>query len=185
MRRSSGAQGAHATAPPGAAAAARNGGAAASTSGGAPDTAAARKQQFLREWGAEYGYGGAIDELYRREIGGRLPSGEHYLDYTGSALYCRTPLQAAFNDLQVRRCRPVARSRCAAPADHLRLNVCRSLERVKRTDRSVARKRRRCALGVARGPAASAAPYAGVHDARRASRSTSSATRTQSTRRAA
>ena len=60
------------------------------------------KAQFLQQWGHQYGYQGAIDALYAREIGMRLPPGQHYLDYTGSALYCRTPLQAAFEDLQAR-----------------------------------------------------------------------------------
>ena len=60
------------------------------------------KAQFLQQWGHQYGYQGAIDALYAREIGMRLPPGQHYLDYTGSSLYCRTPLQAAFEDLQAR-----------------------------------------------------------------------------------
>lgn len=64
---------------------------------------ATRKAKFLARWGEKYGYGGKIDELYRSEVGCRLQDHQHYLDYTGSALYCRTPLQAAFNDLQVGR----------------------------------------------------------------------------------
>ena len=64
--------------------------------------AAAAKRDFLDRWGADYGYGGRIDELYDQEIGSRLPEGQHYLDYTGSALYCRSAIQAAFDDLQVR-----------------------------------------------------------------------------------
>jgi hypothetical protein len=61
------------------------------------------KAQFLKRWGRAYGYGGRIDELYEKEIGSRLPAGQHYLDYTGSALYCRTPLRTALDDLQARR----------------------------------------------------------------------------------
>ena len=59
------------------------------------------KQQFLQQWGQQYGYSGQVDNLYARELGMRLPPDQHYLDYTGSGLYCRTPLQAAFDDLQV------------------------------------------------------------------------------------
>lgn len=98
-------------------AAARNGSGAPSTSAPA-GTAAERKQRFLREWGDEYGYGGAIDELYRSEVGCRLPEDQHYLDYTGSALYCRTPLQAAFNDLQARPAPPAFPLRAALRASY-------------------------------------------------------------------
>jgi hypothetical protein len=55
----------------------------------------------LREWAASYGYGGRIDKLYRDEIGRRMAENEHYLDYTGSSLYCSSVLKAVFDDLQV------------------------------------------------------------------------------------
>jgi hypothetical protein len=90
-----------------------NGSVASSAAGfkGAPLSRAERKAAFLAQWGGKYGYGGRIDELYRSEIGCRLPEDQHFLDYTGSALYCRTPLQAAFNDLQVRCFKYVRRLR--------------------------------------------------------------------------
>jgi hypothetical protein len=39
--------------------------------------------------------------LYAKEIGIRLPPNEHYMDYTGSSLYCTSILKAVFDDLQV------------------------------------------------------------------------------------
>lgn len=81
-----------------------------------PLSQAERKAAFLAQWGKKYGYGGRIDELYRNEIGCRLPDNQHYLDYTGSALYCRTPLQAAFNDLQVQSFQTMhEQSQCSFP----------------------------------------------------------------------
>lgn len=43
----------------------------------------AAKQQFLRQYGAQYGYGGWLDQHYQQEIGYRLGPNKHYLDYTG------------------------------------------------------------------------------------------------------
>ena len=39
--------------------------------------------------------------LYRDEIGRRMAENEHYLDYTGSSLYCSSTLKTIFDDLQV------------------------------------------------------------------------------------
>eukprot|EP00892_Ulva_mutabilis_P009776 jgi/Ulvmu1/7170/UM034_0078.1 len=61
---------------------------------------AAAKAAFLEQWGGEYGYGGRVDQLYRDEVGCRMKPHEHYLDYTGSALYCSSALQCIFEDLQ-------------------------------------------------------------------------------------
>lgn len=62
---------------------------------------AAAKASFLEEWKDEYGYGGRIDQLYRDEVGCRMKPNEHYLDYTGSALYCSSALHCIFEELQV------------------------------------------------------------------------------------
>lgn len=62
---------------------------------------AVAKAEFLQRWGTSYGYGGRIDSLYSNEIGRRMPANQHYLDYTGSALYCHSVLQSIFHDLQV------------------------------------------------------------------------------------
>lgn len=62
---------------------------------------AAAKAAFLAQWKDEYGYGGRIDQLYRDEVGCRMKPNEHYLDYTGSALYCSSALNCIFEDLQV------------------------------------------------------------------------------------
>lgn len=59
------------------------------------------KAEFLKEWGDSYGYGGRIDKIYRDEIGRRMAVNEHYLDYTGSSLYCSSVLSSIFDDLQV------------------------------------------------------------------------------------
>jgi molybdenum cofactor sulfurtransferase len=37
---------------------------------------------------------------YPDEVGSRLKPNEHYLDYTGSSLYCNSQLQAAFEELK-------------------------------------------------------------------------------------
>lgn len=58
------------------------------------------KSMFLTRYRREYGYEGRIDDMYAREIGVRLPPGHHYLDYTGSSLYCNSTLQAAVAELQ-------------------------------------------------------------------------------------
>jgi hypothetical protein len=63
---------------------------------------AAAKAAFLAQWGAGYGYGGRIDELYHREVGARMPPHHHYLDYTGSSLYANSVLASVFIDLRVR-----------------------------------------------------------------------------------
>lgn len=39
--------------------------------------------------------------MYRDEIGRRMAENEHYLDYTGSSLYCSSTLKTIFDDLQV------------------------------------------------------------------------------------
>jgi hypothetical protein len=67
---------------------------------------AVAKAQFLQQWGNAYGYGGRIDRLYAEEVGRRMPPHEHYLDYTGSSLYCNSVLQNVFQDLQVRTAAP-------------------------------------------------------------------------------
>lgn len=59
------------------------------------------KAEFLKKWAPSYGYGGKIDMLYRDEIGRRMAENEHYLDYTGSSLYCSSTLKTIFDDLQV------------------------------------------------------------------------------------
>lgn len=61
------------------------------------------KRAFLAQWGRDYGYGGRIDALYEREVAPRMAPHEHYLDYTGSSLYCSSVLENVFDDLQVRR----------------------------------------------------------------------------------
>lgn len=66
---------------------------------GGPSMAEA-KAAFLAEWGELYGYGGRIDHLYQTEIACRMQPHEHYLDYTGSSLYCKSAVQAAFDELQ-------------------------------------------------------------------------------------
>lgn len=68
---------------------------------GPADSMAVAKAAFLEQWKEEYGYGGRIDQLYRDEVGCRMKPHEHYLDYTGSSLYCSSALQCVFEDLQV------------------------------------------------------------------------------------
>lgn len=46
----------------------------------------AAKQQFLQQYGSEYGYGGWLDQHYQQEIGSRLGPDKHYLDYTGASV---------------------------------------------------------------------------------------------------
>eukprot|EP00899_Mesostigma_viride_P007506 jgi/Mesvir1/16757/Mv15130-RA.2 len=63
------------------------------------------KAEFLATHGAQYGYQAALgnltfDEFYAAEVGTRLGPNEHYLDYTGSSLYCNSTLDAAFKDLK-------------------------------------------------------------------------------------
>ena len=56
------------------------------------------KQEFLANY-PDYGYKGKIDKLYKDEIGSRMGETEHYMDYTGSSLYCNSQLKLAFEDL--------------------------------------------------------------------------------------
>ena len=58
------------------------------------------KAEFLSAHGAAYGYGGQIDGLYPVEVGVRMQPGEHYLDYTGSSVYCQSQLEAVFQELR-------------------------------------------------------------------------------------
>ncbi|GFR48351.1 hypothetical protein Agub_g10238 [Astrephomene gubernaculifera] len=58
------------------------------------------RQRFLEEHGEEYGYGGIIDSLYPSEVGVRMAPNEHYLDYTGSSVYCQSQLDAVFAELR-------------------------------------------------------------------------------------
>jgi hypothetical protein len=53
---------------------------------------AAAKAAFLDQHGAEYGYKGQIDVLYPCEVGCRMKPNEHYMDYTGSSVYCQSQL---------------------------------------------------------------------------------------------
>eukprot|EP01026_Neomeris_dumetosa_P051267 TRINITY_DN4507_c0_g1_i3.p1 TRINITY_DN4507_c0_g1~~TRINITY_DN4507_c0_g1_i3.p1 ORF type:complete len:788 (-),score=106.11 TRINITY_DN4507_c0_g1_i3:276-2639(-) len=57
------------------------------------------KQIFERQHGSRYGYDGRIDELYAKEVAPRMQPHEHYLDYTGSSVYCNSQLQAALEEL--------------------------------------------------------------------------------------
>lgn len=68
------------------------------TQNGTPSTPA--KERFLQRHGHEYGYGGLIDQLYPAEVGCRMRANEHYMDYTGSSVYCQSQLDAAFHELQ-------------------------------------------------------------------------------------
>jgi hypothetical protein len=49
----------------------------------------AAKQQFMQQYGSEYGYGGWLDKHYQQEIGSRLGPNRHYLDYTGAVVLIR------------------------------------------------------------------------------------------------
>eukprot|EP01023_Acetabularia_acetabulum_P007645 TRINITY_DN13364_c0_g2_i1.p1 TRINITY_DN13364_c0_g2~~TRINITY_DN13364_c0_g2_i1.p1 ORF type:complete len:803 (-),score=148.34 TRINITY_DN13364_c0_g2_i1:249-2657(-) len=57
------------------------------------------KQIFLRKNGEDYGYGGRIDGLYATEVAPRMKPHEHYLDYTGSSVYCNSYLESALKEL--------------------------------------------------------------------------------------
>eukprot|EP01025_Chloroclados_australasicus_P039899 TRINITY_DN4155_c0_g1_i1.p1 TRINITY_DN4155_c0_g1~~TRINITY_DN4155_c0_g1_i1.p1 ORF type:complete len:789 (+),score=82.25 TRINITY_DN4155_c0_g1_i1:167-2533(+) len=57
------------------------------------------KQIFLRQQGKDYGYEGRIDQLYATEVAPRMKPYEHYLDYTGSSVYCNSQLEAALKEL--------------------------------------------------------------------------------------
>ncbi|KAG2483027.1 hypothetical protein HYH03_018058 [Edaphochlamys debaryana] len=58
------------------------------------------RRHFLAMYGHEYGYGGTIDDLYPTEVGCRMAPGEHYMDYTGSSVYCQSQLDAVFAELK-------------------------------------------------------------------------------------
>jgi len=58
------------------------------------------KARFLAGHGHEYGYDGLIDEMYPAEVGCRMGSNEHYMDYTGSSVYCQSQIDAAFHELR-------------------------------------------------------------------------------------
>ncbi|GIL62185.1 hypothetical protein Vafri_16451 [Volvox africanus] len=60
----------------------------------------AARRQFLEAHSAEYGYGGIIDSLYPKEVGCRMAPNEHYMDYTGSSVYCQTQLDNVFSELR-------------------------------------------------------------------------------------
>ncbi|KAG2427700.1 hypothetical protein HYH02_014532 [Chlamydomonas schloesseri] len=60
----------------------------------------AARRAFLAAHGSEYGYGGVIDELYPKEVGCRMQPNEHYMDYTGSSVYCQTQLGNVFAELR-------------------------------------------------------------------------------------
>eukprot|EP00878_Enallax_costatus_P005228 GHUV01005494.1.p1 GENE.GHUV01005494.1~~GHUV01005494.1.p1 ORF type:complete len:253 (+),score=38.33 GHUV01005494.1:272-1030(+) len=53
------------------------------------------KASFLAAHGGDYGYQGWLDAYWQKEVGVRLPRGQHYLDYTGSALYANTQVKDA------------------------------------------------------------------------------------------
>ncbi|KAJ9529686.1 hypothetical protein QJQ45_014473, partial [Haematococcus lacustris] len=66
----------------------------------------AARQQFLASHGGAYGYGGLLDRLYPEEVGvrmGPVPGApalqQHYLDYTGSGVYCQSQVAAVFQEL--------------------------------------------------------------------------------------
>jgi len=60
----------------------------------------AAKLEFLKRYGAKYGYGGRIDTLYPAEVGDRMQPHEHYLDYTGSSVYANSQIDAVFQELR-------------------------------------------------------------------------------------
>eukprot|EP00775_Hariotina_reticulata_P008766 gene8766-8945_t len=60
---------------------------------------AAAKAEFLNQYGVLYGYQGWLEQHYQQEVGGRLGPTRHYLDYTGSALYPSSLLQAVYSNL--------------------------------------------------------------------------------------
>ncbi|KXZ42547.1 hypothetical protein GPECTOR_136g630 [Gonium pectorale] len=60
----------------------------------------AARNAFLAAHSAEYGYGGIIDSMYPLEVGCRMAPNEHYLDYTGSSVYCQSQLDAVFSELR-------------------------------------------------------------------------------------
>eukprot|EP00884_Botryococcus_braunii_P001647 jgi/Botrbrau1/11483/Bobra.0360s0010.1 len=72
------------------------------TSNGAPqkEPVTSAKSDFLAEFSNDYGYGGQIDALYSAEVASRMKPNEHYLDYTGSSLYCNSQLDGAIEELK-------------------------------------------------------------------------------------
>eukprot|EP00201_Polytomella_parva_P019889 CAMPEP_0175045484 /NCGR_PEP_ID=MMETSP0052_2-20121109/4452_1 /TAXON_ID=51329 ORGANISM="Polytomella parva, Strain SAG 63-3" /NCGR_SAMPLE_ID=MMETSP0052_2 /ASSEMBLY_ACC=CAM_ASM_000194 /LENGTH=457 /DNA_ID=CAMNT_0016309027 /DNA_START=682 /DNA_END=2052 /DNA_ORIENTATION=- len=58
------------------------------------------KLAFLKQYHADYGYNGRIDELYPREVGCRMQPNEHYVDYTGSSVYCQSQIDAVFQEFR-------------------------------------------------------------------------------------
>jgi len=58
------------------------------------------KAGFMQRYRNEYGYGGAIEALYPAEVGVRMKPREHYMDYTGSGVYCQSQLDAVFQELR-------------------------------------------------------------------------------------
>ncbi|GMH33807.1 hypothetical protein BSKO_01641 [Bryopsis sp. KO-2023] len=58
------------------------------------------KAAFLEAHSESYGYEGRIDELYKKEVGCRMQPNEHYMDYTGSSVYCQSQIDAAFDELK-------------------------------------------------------------------------------------
>jgi hypothetical protein len=67
-------------------------GAAAAAAAPVDPALAAAKAAFLEAHGGEYGYKGQIDVLYPCEVGCRMKPNEHYMDYTGSSVYCQSQL---------------------------------------------------------------------------------------------
>lgn len=63
-------------------------------------TISEEKKEFLKVHGDEYGYDGRIDELYMKEVGCRMGDNGHYMDYTGSAVYCQSQLDSAIQELK-------------------------------------------------------------------------------------
>lgn len=65
-----------------------------------PVDAQAEKQAFLERYSKEYGYGGLLDQLYPCEVGCRMKPNEHYMDYTGSSVYCQSQIDQVFDELR-------------------------------------------------------------------------------------
>ncbi|GFR41888.1 hypothetical protein Agub_g2672, partial [Astrephomene gubernaculifera] len=63
----------------------------------APEEFAAEQKEFLRQYGADYGYGGQLSRIREQEF--RRLRGHVYLDYAGAALYSERQIQACADDL--------------------------------------------------------------------------------------
>ena len=88
------------TPPPAAAAAATSSWSSSSRGTVSSDPELGRaKEAFLAAHGSGYGYKGQIDALYPCEVGCRMQPNEHYMDYTGSSVYCQSQLEKVFQEL--------------------------------------------------------------------------------------